>query len=335
MFQSLILRWTQKRMTMRDPEEDPVDYPVDGGDDGDDEDGSSEDDEDNDMDIEVDDDEEEEEHLTPADFVVVANQLLFQAHLRKKKSRSRLLSLRPPTTTPCICVPAWISIQLQSYTSMVDAEILLHHYPDSISITTKYHNTYPVSSPGLCYLLYACSLFVYWVMSCYDRLESWTHLVIFTTITNTLHLLSTDRREDRPKVNLPPQKRLGVTLSPAYEVGESTSAVVARPARGLTADYGFVATIDREIRRYPERDVGYGITDSWDEIVETLYGAPVSTNTELGYHITAFKTRVRQDTDEIYTRRQRQLTEALKLVKSLQTHMAELQRQQGPAKGPA
>ncbi|GJU63349.1 putative reverse transcriptase domain-containing protein [Tanacetum coccineum] len=34
-------------------------------------------------------------------------------------------------------------------------------------------------------------------------------------------------------------------------------------------------------------------------------------------------------------RRQRQLTEALKLVKSLQTQMAELQRQQGPAKGPA
>ncbi|GKB22981.1 reverse transcriptase domain-containing protein [Tanacetum coccineum] len=34
-------------------------------------------------------------------------------------------------------------------------------------------------------------------------------------------------------------------------------------------------------------------------------------------------------------RRQRQLTEALKLVKSLQTQMEELQRQQGPAKGPA
>ncbi|GJW92780.1 hypothetical protein Tco_0172452 [Tanacetum coccineum] len=31
----------------------------------------------------------------------------------------------------------------------------------------------------------------------------------------------------------------------------------------------------------PERYVGYGITDSWDEIVETLQGAPVSTDTEL------------------------------------------------------
>ncbi|GJZ32657.1 putative reverse transcriptase domain-containing protein [Tanacetum coccineum] len=63
--------------------------------------------------------------------------------------------------------------------------------------------------------------------------------------------------------------------------------------------------IDREIRRDPEREVGYGITDSWDEIVETLQGAPVSTDTELGRHMTAFETRVRQDTDEIYTRDRR------------------------------
>ncbi|GJR48688.1 hypothetical protein Tco_1316791 [Tanacetum coccineum] len=57
-------------------------------------------------------------------------------------------------------------------------------------------------------------------------------------------------------------------------VGESSYAIAARPAGGLRADYGFVATIDREIRRDPEREVGYGITDSWDEIVETLQGAP-------------------------------------------------------------
>ncbi|GKE80735.1 hypothetical protein Tco_1550735, partial [Tanacetum coccineum] len=33
--------------------------------------------------------------------------------------------------------------------------------------------------------------------------------------------------------------------------------------------------------------------------------------------------------------RQKQLTEALKLIKRLQTQMAEFERQQGPAKGPA
>ncbi|GJW49259.1 hypothetical protein Tco_0090610 [Tanacetum coccineum] len=63
------------------------------------------------------------------------------------------------------------------------------------------------------------------------------------------------RREDRPKVTLPPQKRLGIALGPGYEVGESSSAVAARPARGLRVDYGFVATMDREIRHDPEREV--------------------------------------------------------------------------------
>ncbi|GJY45472.1 hypothetical protein Tco_0434535 [Tanacetum coccineum] len=62
------------------------------------------------------------------------------------------------------------------------------------------------------------------------------------------------RREDRPEVTLPPRKRLGIALGPGYEVGESLSASAARLAGGLRADYGFVATIDREIRRDPERD---------------------------------------------------------------------------------
>nr|GFB28199.1 hypothetical protein [Tanacetum cinerariifolium] len=44
------------------------------------------------------------------------------------------------------------------------------------------------------------------------------------------------------------------------------------------------------------------VTDSWDEIVETLQGAPVSTDTELSEYMREFETRVRQDTDEIYMR---------------------------------
>ncbi|GJS00569.1 hypothetical protein Tco_0317077 [Tanacetum coccineum] len=69
------------------------------------------------------------------------------------------------------------------------------------------------------------------------------------------------------------EKRLGIALGPRYEIMDVPK----------------------------QREVGYGITDSWDEIVETLQRAPVSTDTELGQHITAFETRVRQDTNEIYT----------------------------------
>nr|GEX73347.1 putative reverse transcriptase domain-containing protein [Tanacetum cinerariifolium] len=75
-------------------------------------------------------------------------------------------------------------------------------------------------------------------------------------------------REDRLEVTLPPWKRLDISLGPGYEVVESSSA--ARPARGLMADYDF--------------------------------GAPVSSDTELGGYMREFETRVRQDTDEIYSR---------------------------------
>nr|GFB48096.1 hypothetical protein [Tanacetum cinerariifolium] len=90
---------------------------------------------------------------------------------------------------------------------------------------------------------------------------------------------------------------------------ESSSAATARPAGGFRADYGFVATMDREIMRDPEREVGYEITDSWDEIVETLQGAPVNIDTELGGYMREFETRVRQDTDEIYMRLDDEQTE--------------------------
>ncbi|GKF28506.1 hypothetical protein Tco_0094848, partial [Tanacetum coccineum] len=184
--------------------------------------------------------------------------------------------------------------------------------------------------------------------------------------TPPLHLLSTDHREDRPEVTLPPRKRLGITLGPAYKVGESSSAA-ARPARGLKTDYGFVATMDREIRRDPEREVGYGITDSWDmDEIYTRLDDEQSQRQLLASRLNMLfrdrrahaHTHFLMETEAMMSReawlqsadcrrqtvtsellaadykRQRQLTEALKLVKSLQTQIAELQRQQGPAKGP-
>nr|GFB10024.1 hypothetical protein [Tanacetum cinerariifolium] len=134
---------------------------------------------------------------------------------------------------------------------------------------------------------------------------------------------------DRPEVTLPPRKRLNIALGPRYEVGESSCAAAARPAGGFRADYDFVATMDREIMRDPKREVGYGITDSWDEIVETLQGAPVSTDIELGGYAREFEMRVRQDMDEIYTRLDDEQTERLLLAGLLnmrQTMISELLR---------
>ncbi|GJS89362.1 hypothetical protein Tco_0771998 [Tanacetum coccineum] len=100
-----------------------------------------------------------------------------------------------------------------------------------------------------------------------------------------------------------------IALGSRYEVRESSSAAATRLTRGSRADYGFVSTIDKEIRLDLERYVGYGITDTWDEMLEDMPAAPATDDTELGRRMTEFSTRVRQDTDEIYTRLDDEQTE--------------------------
>ncbi|GJX22467.1 hypothetical protein Tco_0226912 [Tanacetum coccineum] len=109
----------------------------------------------------------------------------------------------------------------------------------------------------------------------------------------------------------------------------------------------------REIMRDLERDVGYGITDTWDKMPVDMPGAPATDDTEL--EVMSLRTQVvaqqtvitelqaadrkRQEaiTEMLAAdhRRQEQFIEALRLLKRLQTHMTEFERQHGPAKGPA
>ncbi|GJX23887.1 hypothetical protein Tco_0228332 [Tanacetum coccineum] len=111
-------------------------------------------------------------------------------------------------------------------------------------------------------------------------------------------------RDVSPRLGYPPSSENGIALSPKYKIKErSSTAAAARPARGLRADYGFVATMDREIRHDLERDIRYRITDSWDKIVEAMQGILlVIYVVELSQRMTEFETRVRRDTDEVYTR---------------------------------
>ncbi|GKD44608.1 hypothetical protein Tco_1269253, partial [Tanacetum coccineum] len=120
------------------------------------------------------------------------------------------------------------------------------------------------------------------------------------TSSPSLLLPSTDHGADRSEVCLPPRKRLCFAFGPRYEVGESSSASATRLTRGFRADYGFIATLDREIRRDPEKEVGFGITDTWDEMLEDMPGAPATDETELGQRMTNFVTTVIHDIDEIY-----------------------------------
>ncbi|GJW83484.1 hypothetical protein Tco_0156629 [Tanacetum coccineum] len=307
-----------------DPEEDPVDYPADGGDDGDDEEGSSEDDEDDDMDIKADDKEEEEEHLAPADSVVVALPAADQAPSTEETEPFETdKSAATPPPHPAYRVTARISIPAPVPTPVwSDAEVarLLAISTPPVSPLSPWSSPIPhIPSPSLPLLppspmrakaastSHSLPLPPPFILSPTRSDAPSSGIpppfpISVPTSSPPLVLPSASLREDRPEVTLLPQKRLGIALGPRYEVGESSSATAARPNGGLRADYGFVATMDREIRCDPEREVGYGITDSWDEIVETLQGAPVSTDMELGRHMTVFETRVRQDTDEIYMR---------------------------------
>ncbi|GKA48253.1 hypothetical protein Tco_0741211, partial [Tanacetum coccineum] len=255
-----------------DLKEDPADYPADGGDDGDDEDESSDDDEDDDVDIK--DDEEEEEHLAPANSTAVALPIILSPPLLPILSPLPV-SFPPPAspTYPLGYRVAIIRLRAEAPStshSPLPHIILSHTRADTPSSRTP--SLLPIPLP---------------------------------TSSPSLLLPSTDHGADRPEVCLPLQKRLCFAFGPRYEVGESSSAAAARPTRGFKVDYGFVATIDRGIRRDLERDVSYGITDTWDEMLVDMPGAPTTDDTELGRRMTDFSTRVRQDTDEIYVRDRR------------------------------
>ncbi|GJX62751.1 hypothetical protein Tco_0295651 [Tanacetum coccineum] len=83
---------------------------------------------------------------------------------------------------------------------------------------------------------------------------------------------------------------------------DSLSAPTTRPDGDFRRDYGFIATLDDKIMRDPERDVGYGIIDTWDEMLVGMPGAPATDEIELGRRVTNLVTNVRQDTEEIYGR---------------------------------
>ncbi|GJT43045.1 hypothetical protein Tco_0951760, partial [Tanacetum coccineum] len=290
-----------------DPEEDPADYPADGGDDGDDEDELSDDDEeDEEVDIEVD-DKEEEEHPAPADSTAVALPTIDQAPSAEETEPFETdESAATPPPHPAYRVTARISIPAPVPTPVwSDAEVArllaistppsspfspwsspLHQIsfpplPPIPSPSLPLSPPLPVSAPPpaspirpLCYRAAMIRLRAEAASTSHSLPLPPLSPIPAPTSSPPLLLPSTNCREGKPEITLPPRKRLGIARGPRYEVGESSSAAAARPDRGLRADYGFVATMDRKTRRDLKRDVGYGITDSWDEIVEAMQGHP-------------------------------------------------------------
>nr|GFC08291.1 hypothetical protein [Tanacetum cinerariifolium] len=220
----------------KDPEEDPVDYPADGGDDGDDEKESSKDEEDDEMDVEAD-EEEEEEHPAPADPVVVAPTAADQAPSAEETEPSKTdeSAATPPPhpayrTTARISIPA--PVPMLAWTDSEVARLLAISSPPASPLSTWSSPPPRIPFPPL------------------------------------------------PPIPSPPSPILAPAPppSPIRSLGYRAFMIRLRDEVASTSPppTQLPSASRREDRPETERscvtqrEVGYGITDSWDEIVETL-----------------------------------------------------------------
>ncbi|GJV44625.1 putative reverse transcriptase domain-containing protein [Tanacetum coccineum] len=116
----------------------------------------------------------------------------------------------------------------------------------------------------------------------------------------SLFIPPVDCREDTSEAELPPYKRVCLTaLTSRYEVEESSTAA-PRPTRGHGVDYGFIGTMDAEVRRQRAEEVGYGIRDVWVDPAETVDEVASTTLKGVNDKVTELAAVQEQDTQDIY-----------------------------------
>ncbi|GJZ23648.1 hypothetical protein Tco_0561107 [Tanacetum coccineum] len=283
-----------------DPEEDPADYPANRGDDGDDEDESSDDDEDDDVDIEG--GGEEEEHPAPADSTAVACPVMSirdetPISLPSREEVERLLAIPSPPPSP---LSLWSSPlpQIPSPPLPVSPPLLVSP-PSPISPPPLPASpTYPLRYRAVMIQLRAEAPSTSHPLPLPSPIAPPSKTppllpIPLPTPSPPLLLPSTDRRADVRKACLLPRKRLCFAFGLRYKVGESSSTPIARPDGDFKRDYCFIAILDDEIIRDPERDVGYRIIDTWDEMLVGMPEAPATDETELGRWVTDLVTTMR------------------------------------------
>ncbi|GJR08501.1 hypothetical protein Tco_0791153 [Tanacetum coccineum] len=278
-----------------DPEEDPADYLANGGDDGDDEDELSDDDEDDDVD-------KEEEHTASADSTAVALPAVDHAPSAEETEPFETNeSATTPPPHPAYRVTTRISIRDEPPTpfwSATEVSRLLAIPTPPPSPLSLWSSPLPqIPSPPLpvsplppaspTYPLgYQAAMIRLRVEAPFTSHSPPPHIILshtraytppsgtppsgtppllpipLPTSSPSLLLPSADHGADRPEVCLPPQKRLCFAFGPRYE-------------------------IIRDLKR----DVGYGITDTWDEMLVDMSGAPATDDTKVVRRMTEFTTR--------------------------------------------
>ncbi|GJV23796.1 hypothetical protein Tco_1376491 [Tanacetum coccineum] len=273
----------------KDPEEDHTDYLADGGD-GDDEPSNDDDDdddtngEDEEASEDEEDDEEEDENLALADSSVVpivdhvppvGDTEAFETDESAPTPRS------PQTQVPFsqICLRrARKTVKLEPpMSASMEARIAKH-----AAISTP---PLPVSSPPLP------------LQSPLNTSPTDVGAPLgyrAAEIMMRALLPSTSHRTDILEAEMPPQKRACFTTpAPRFEVRESSTAGAARQPR---------STLEADLRRDRVGEMGYGITNTWDEIVEAILEITPTTLERVNQRVKELATAVRQDTKEFQVR---------------------------------
>ncbi|GJZ40716.1 putative reverse transcriptase domain-containing protein [Tanacetum coccineum] len=257
-----------------DPKEDPADYPADRGDDRDDEEPSDDDDDD-------DDDAEEEEHLAPADPAAVAYSADQDPYLAYRVTAR--MSIRPQAPAP--------------FLSEEVAERLLALPTPPPSPLSPYSSPLPqIPSPPLPIPSPPPNSPTYVEGSLGSRAAG---------IRQRDALPSPVHETEMPEICLPLRKRpCRTTPGPGYEVGESSAAGTARqvgPATARADLYGFADMLDAAPGRQTSRELGYGITDTWDDLVGAIQEIAPTTLEGVNQRVTELATTVDQEDEIIYS----------------------------------
>nr|GFC28552.1 hypothetical protein [Tanacetum cinerariifolium] len=82
--------------------------------------------------------------------------------------------------------------------------------------------------------------------------------------------------------------------------GESLAAAAARPIEGRRADYGFVGSVEAEIRRRIAEDIRYGIRDAWIDLRDIAEEEALTTLEGVNTKVIELAALQEQDTQDIY-----------------------------------
>ncbi|GKC51275.1 hypothetical protein Tco_1074020 [Tanacetum coccineum] len=247
-----------------DPEEDPADYPTDEGNDADDE--SSDDDDDEEYEDSEDDNKEEEEHLAPADSTALY--VVDPVSLAKDTEAFETDESAPTPIPSSRRHTARMFVRPQIPMSNT-AEALIAEYasaptppslppsplsPLSLPLPQIPLPPLPLPSPPTTSPTYDEAPLGYRAAMIRLRAASPpTHHPLEIPLLPLL-LPSTSHRDDLLEADMSLRKRAYFTAPTSrFEVGESSLAAAARQAE-----------------RPMSREVGFGITDTWDELVDTI-----------------------------------------------------------------